>query len=105
MLRTLYQWVVYSSTNEEKLSLTIQGVAGTIVTGLIFLSGISNLGVPADDFNNLLSLFMAAVHAIFFGLQAILAAVSAWAVVWGATRKIWTTVTGTNAVIAGIIQR
>lgn len=79
-------WLVYSSANANKYSTTIKGVLGSVITALAFFN------IPTDAFIPL-------VDIIVNTILAIAGAISALSVLFGAIRKVKTTLGGTNAVL------
>ena len=78
-------WVIYSSENPDKLSLTIRGFLVGILPVLAFV-------FPHVDFAPVIESFVALVSQL-------LGLVSISMMIYGGIRKLWTTYKGTNAVI------
>lgn len=87
MFTKIYEWIVWSSTNAEKWSLTAKAfVGGTALLGLLSMFGIV---LPTDDISSL-------VDQIVLVLQAIATASTAVVTAYGLLRKIVKTVKGEN---------
>lgn len=85
-LSTIGFWIIRSSEDSKKWSSMVKGLAATVIPILAILN-LDTSGF-SDVFENL---------AIFAEYLA-LAITSGWAV-WGAIRKVKTTILGTNAVL------
>lgn len=84
-LKGFKDWIIYSSNNSDKLSLTIRGV----LVGLIPVVGYVFHGFD----------FSPVIENIITFVKALLSLVSISMVVYGGIRKLWTTYKGTNAVV------
>lgn len=104
-LHKIWLWVVYSSANADKISLSIKGAGGVIVTVAFLLIGVFHFNVSQVQVTDLFDAAMLAVSATLTALSYASAAVSAWAVVWGLCRKIVTTMAGENEVVASFGAR
>lgn len=82
MLRTIIEFIVYSSKNSQKISLTVKGALVSVVAILVYF-------FPGTDFSS-------AIDTIVLLVQQILAALGTAMLVVGVIRKLWTTVRGTN---------
>lgn len=89
MMKKIVNWVVLSSKDPNKFSLTVKGVLGGAVTLLTIFLGTQNIELPSE-------MLTAVVEAVVVAMQAFFALVSAVAVVWGAIRKILLTIKGQN---------
>ena len=87
-LKTAWQWLVYSSANAEQYSLTLKGALGALVTVLLVGAGFFSYSLDLDQITGLTSLIVEAFKATLTAISYIATAVSAWALVWGAMRKI-----------------
>ncbi len=86
VIKKIMAWIVWSSKDPEKLSLTVKGVLGTGVV----LAGY--LGVSSAELGPL-------VEGMTKFTSEIVGTVTAAMAVWGAVRKLYTTYVGTNQVI------
>lgn len=84
-MNKVISWIVYSSKNSEKFSLTLRGILLTVVTFATHF-------FPEVDFPLL-------VESIVLFVQQALTLIGTAMMVWGAVRKIITTVNGSNAVL------
>lgn len=99
-IKKVWAWLVYSSANANKYSLTLKGLLGVGVTLALTIIGLFHFSITPEQVNGVSDGIMLAFNATMTALSYAVAAVSAWAAVWGALRKIWTSATGTNQVIA-----
>lgn len=93
-IKTIYSWLVYSSANADKLSATIKGIGGTVVSYLALLS-LLHINVDA---NSVTSLFETA--ALFVSQAGIV--IGTGVSLAGVVRKIWLTLKGDNQVLKGL---
>lgn len=80
-MKKIFDWIVYSSANPEKISLTLKGAGVLIPTIIMLLSFLGKSSVSEIDLQVVLSSFTDTILAI-------LAAVSAVASFVGLVRKI-----------------
>jgi hypothetical protein len=72
-------------------------VLGTLSTIGLLALGIFHFAMPQQgDINSLIDLIILAINATLTAISYVAAAISAWAMVWGAIRKIALTLTGDN---------
>lgn len=90
----LWNWLVYSSANEEQVSLTVKGTLTGLATGLSVIWGFGHVGsiFPSD-------LVATLINNIITIIQETLLLVSTLTASYGLVRKLWTTLAGTNAVL------
>lgn len=86
-MKTFWSWLVTSSADPAKWSLTIKGFAGTAITIITMVAGLANIQV--GDLTPV-------VDAVVSFVQAILLAVSSVAFIIGFVRKVWNTVSNKN---------
>ena len=89
-MQTFIKWLVLSSANSSKWSLTLKGVLGTAVTVITMVAGLGH--VQVGDLTPL-------VDSIIQAVQAVALAVTSIAGVVGLFRKIYRTVKGTHDAI------
>jgi len=87
----IWNWLVYSSKNAEKYSLTIKGLA-TFVPSVVAFLALVNINIEANTFLAAIDILAAVVVAFF-------AMISALYTLTGLIRKLYTTIVGNNAVI------
>ena len=91
-MKKFLDWLVFSSENADKWSLTIKGIAVSVVPIVISVSNLAHLQLQSGQLTSL-----------FDGVASIVSAlgvlVSSVIVVIGFVRKIIATITGDNAVI------
>lgn len=90
-MKKIIQWIFLSSNDAEKLSTMIKGLAGFIPTAVLFLSFI-HLNVEPGT-------LQALIDALVTTVTAIGALVSGFYVLYGAARKVYTSIVGTNDVV------
>lgn len=98
-IKKVWVFLVYSSVNADKYSLTLKGVLGVVGTIVLFSAGFLHFGISAESISNISDLVLVAFNATMTALSYVVAAVSAWALVWGAIRKALHTEAGTNAAL------
>lgn len=91
-MKKIIDWIIYSSEDPAVISMTVKGILTAAIPTVIFLAKIFNVDVGGED----LTAFVDAA-VIFIG--AVAAAISAYMTVVGFFRKIFTTLTGNNAVL------
>lgn len=87
-----WNWLVYSSANEQAFSITVKAFLTAIVTYGTVAAGLAHISLPSD----LLTQLVDAVVSLF---QSILLVVSSIVTVIAFVRKIKSTIDGTNKVI------
>lgn len=87
-----FSWIILSSRDSEKVSLTVKAFFTGLITVATILAGLSHITLPGD------TLTAFADAGVTF-VQAILLVVSSIATLYGLARKLWTSFRGTNAVI------
>lgn len=92
-MKTFIQWLVYSSVDADKISATLKGLAGFIPSLAVFLVAV-HLKVTPDT-------LLAVLNGIILVISAISGLATAIVTVAGAVRKLYTTASGTNAVLNG----
>lgn len=80
----IIEWIIFSSKNADKISLTVKGFLVGVASMLVIL-------FPGADFSPL-------VDSIAIVVQQGLALISVVMVMWGAVRKVYRTIVGTNKV-------
>lgn len=91
-LKTIWSWLVYSSVNADKISMTLKGLAVGLIPVIIVVFSLYNVQLESVKLNGIVD----SLSDIVFAVSALVSAIS---VTWGAFRKLWTTVHGTNAVL------
>lgn len=91
-MNKLVNWLLLSSADSSKLSLTIKGASVGVITVLTMVSGLAHIQLPSDT---LTALFDTAVGS----LQALAVVLSGIATAVGLLRKLWLTARGENAVL------
>lgn len=94
MIEKIWSWLVYSSTNSQKISLSIKGAIGTILVTVSLFAGDINIPLLGDLLNSV-------IDSGFMVIQSAVGLVSAIAMLLGAFRKVYTTLTGKNDVVLG----
>jgi hypothetical protein len=91
-MRKAFNWLVKSSVYPKQTSLFIKGLGATIVSYVLFFSGIVHIPLNESDLNQVVELIATIV-------EVILTLVSMFVALKGFIRKIALTVTGKNAVL------
>lgn len=98
MINSIFNWIVLSSKDPNKVSLTVRAALLAAIPGAIWALGTlcatAGVCIPIED-AELRAVANAAADLAFLTLSA----VSAIGIIWGFFRKIWLTVTGKNAVL------
>lgn len=87
-------WIVLSSADPAKLSLTVKGLLTMAVPFIITIAGLTNIHVPDEKGMTLI------IDGIATAVQIILGIIGLAATLIGVIRKIVTTYNGTNEVLA-----
>lgn len=88
----IFQWIMVSSKDPNKVSLTIRGILVGAITYIVFFAGVFHFNVDQGDLNSL------AVQLSDI-VQMTLTLVSAVATTVGLVRKIYRSITGQNKAI------
>lgn len=91
-IKKIWKWVVLSSADANKLSLTVKGVLMSILPVLLYLMPIFNIQTSHDTLATVINDI--GTFIVVFG-----GAISAGVTAYGLLRKIGTTLTGNNDVI------
>ena len=93
MLKTIFQFVVYSSKDPSKISLTLKGFAGVVGTIVVTIAAVFGFeAIPATEISNF---FKDTVDAVL----TIIGSISALVTIYGGVRKLFRTATGDNKAI------
>lgn len=87
MLKSIWAWLVYSSADSRKLSLTVKGALTSIIPFVIVAGNLTNLQLQNEDLENV-------VDGIVLVIEAGLGLVAAITFIYGAIRKVWRTLMG-----------
>lgn len=87
MLKKIFAWIVFSSQDPTKLSMTLKSFLVGLVAVVSIVAGFGHFSLPADQTGPIIDALIAAV-------QSILATVSAITFVYGLIRKLVITVKG-----------
>jgi len=91
-IKALWNWVVYSSADSKKFSLTLKGIAAFVITLLSFRYGIQNVQILNENVSVL-------VDAVVAFVQDAVTLVSIIATIYGAVRKVVLTAKGEAATL------
>lgn len=92
-LKLIWDWLVRSSANAQNISLMIKGIGTALIPTVLILTKAFNVDVADDK----LRMIIDGLATIVIVGSSVIAAIQ---VAIGAIRKVLTTFTGTNAVIA-----
>ncbi len=87
-IKNIWNWVVYSSADSNKLSLTLKGIAGFILAIISYRYGIQNYSAVNSQVTMLIDMLITA-------LQDAITLISIGATIYGTFRKIILTAQGT----------
>lgn len=93
IIKRFFGWLVYSSTNANQYALSIKGIGVAVIPTLIAVLGLAH--VQADQ-STIQQLFEAAAMIV----QYFLGFIAAIMTVVGIIRKLVSTLSGTNEVLA-----
>jgi len=85
LINTIVEWVVFSSKDPARISLTVRGILVGVVPFIIAGAGLADINVGPDELNGI-------VDSIIFLIQAFLTFVAASMTVWGLVRKLLNTI-------------
>lgn len=91
MLKKIWQWLVLSSSDPSRLGLSLKGVFLVVIAVILQISGLAHLDISGSD---LTPIFDSIVSIVTSVLQIVGYAVTAY----GALRKAYRSLIGTNAV-------
>jgi len=94
----IWNWLIKSSADADRISLTVKGSLLSIIPIAIFVFKAFNIEVGSDQLN-LVTDSIVALIGIFAAL------VSSVQIAVGMIRKIWTTLDGTNSVITASLKK
>jgi len=93
MLKTIFQFIVYSSKDPSKISLTLKGFAGVVATLAVAVGAIFGFNeIPVNEVSNYFKDFVDAILTIVAGISALVT-------VYGGVRKLILTAKGENKAI------
>ncbi len=98
-LKLIWEWIVTSSENPQKASLTIKGILAGIVMYAGLASGVFHFSINTVDATNAVTAITAAFQATLTLVSYAIAAYSAWSTAYGALRKIAITATGKHPIL------
>jgi len=92
-IKKVWSWLKYSSVNADSISMTFRGIATLIVPIVLYVANIYKLNIDNGTVT-------AVVDSISTTIIVVGGFIGAAITVVGSLRKIWTSVNGTNEVIA-----
>lgn len=92
-IKTFFEWVVFSSKDPEKISLTLKGILGAGVTAATIGMNLAGVG-GASELGQV-------VDALISAVQSFAVLVTSIMTVYGLVRKLYSTVKGENQVLNG----
>ena len=93
-LKKAWDWIVKSSADAGKMSLMVKGILTAAIPTVVLLANFTNIQLESAELENIVALIAGLVFYIGSAVSTIMT-------IWGFIRKVFTTVMGTNAVIAG----
>jgi hypothetical protein len=94
IIKKVWYWLKYSSTNAEKISMTFKGIATLVVPIILYVANVYKLNLDSATATTVVDGVSASIIVIGGGIGGVITVI-------GALRKIWTSANGTNEVIAG----
>jgi len=91
-VKKIIAWVVLSSSDASKWSLTGRSVVMALIPTIITFLNLAHVNLPSDLLTQFFDTFFQALASFF-------AFISALGLLWGAIRKIYTTAVGENDVV------
>ncbi len=92
IIKKVWLWLVLSSENPKKYSLTIKATLTAVVTMVTTFAGIAGIGLPQTDWAML-------IDTILMIIQQFLTAIALIAGLVGLVKKVGSTIQGTNQVV------
>lgn len=94
-----WDWLLLSSADPEKYSLTVKGVFATLATLALLASGIFHYTLDPNAITGLGSLVSVAISDTLTAVSYVATAIAGWSLVWGAVRKLIITLVGAHPVL------
>lgn len=91
-MKKLLLWLVLSSADPEKMSLMVRGFLVTVISYVTVVAGLAHITLPGEELTALVN------HATLL-TQAFFLFVGLVASAYGAVRKFWRTLVGSNKVL------
>lgn len=92
VIKKVFAWLVFSSKNSAKISLSVKSALTFFVTMLTVWAGFAHIQLPTEALTQ-------AVDDIIVFIQTAFLLISTASTIWGLLRKVWTSITGSNAVV------
>ena len=93
MLKKIKDWLVYSSANPDKYSLTIKGVAGYVASIVVMAIAVFfSVTVATTEITPLVDMFADLTTQFFIVVAEITKMLTLAVAFFGAVRKIWYTI-------------
>lgn len=89
----ILDWLLASSADPQKVSLTLKGVLIGVIPTIIAFAGLTGVTIPDQE------ALTSIVNDGSMIVQILLGMVASAMTVWGLLRKIWRTWNGTNEVL------
>ncbi len=93
--KKIFAWIVFSSRDASKISLTLKSAFAALITGATIVAGLSNVNLPSETLTQL-------ADATISLVQTVLLAVSTVGTIVGLVRKIRASMKGENAATAEV---
>lgn len=91
-MKKIINWVIYSSSDPYKTSMTIKGILLGGATYLLFFANLFHVQLPETELNNLIEQIVKAV-------ELLMQIISIFWVIYGSLRKIYLTLVAKNKVL------
>lgn len=96
-MKKIIAWIIFSSNNPEKVSLTIKSVATALITLATVYAGFANVQLDSATLTRLVDLVVSFVQGAFL-------LVSTGMSIYGLGRKVFLTLKGKNPVIHNVVK-
>lgn len=94
ILKKAWDWLVKSSADANKTSLTVKAFLYGVIPAVVYFLGLTGIQVGSETLTEIVNI-IAELIVVAGG------AITAIAAVWGVIRKLFTTAVGTNDVVLG----
>lgn len=84
-----WYWLVRSSEDPQKFSLTVKGILTALATWAALAAGVVSFGMPPmEQVNGIIDVVVNAVNLTLAAVPVVAGVYASWATVWGALRKV-----------------
>jgi hypothetical protein len=94
-MKKFIAWLIFSSKDPNKISLTIKATGATVATYIVFFAGLFHLNIGQSDLSSLIDALAQLAGLLLQAVTTVMAIV-------GFVRKIHTSITGENQVLNSV---